>query len=88
MTVSKATNGERSSGSSGSRSGGSGSSGSGSNSRKGTPAELASGCVFTTSPNYPGVPIVYRTATQRSGKREERGREERRERERREKRER
>jgi len=34
--------------------------------RQGTPSELAQGCVFTTSPNYPGVPIVYRTAIQRS----------------------
>ena len=30
--------------------------------RTGAPADLAVGCVFTQSPNYPGVPIVYRLA--------------------------
>ncbi len=34
--------------------------------RAGSPADLAVGCVFTQSPNYPGVPIVYRTAAQRA----------------------
>ena len=34
--------------------------------RSGDPADLAVGCVFTKSPNYPGVPIVYRTAAQRA----------------------
>lgn len=37
-----------------------------SNQRTGAPEDLAKGCVFTQSPNYPGVPIVYRTAAQRA----------------------